>query len=476
MPRRENKPTNPYLLKLLKSMIIQKLKGDYRDELTVVERRSLKDEGIDIGSNYLIKIFSESPNVDCRYDERTLDKLAKYVDYKNWQEFSLQETNEFSKTVPLDCFPQLNKNWQAAIIEAINERMCNSISITRELDKPYVIESNYCNHYLVRNIDIRVLSYLKNYKYNHVNILAPYKYGKRTFSFHLLNKIIELNKNDAMNVRVIDIDFKMLFTQDQRKNISTLIKAFCIYISNELDLKPEIEIYWNSPNFKMNCIRYFEQKILKDIKKIDPDLRIFLNIDTNGLFENEYNKDFLPIIRLWFERAQRKPEWSSMNIILLIDQLFYSEYIESPVKGIGLEVKLNAFTELDISVLADGYNLNIDNNDIKSIKQQTDGHPHIIRLLFNDLVNKLDYKKNGITSDMIYQAVLDFYDHLIERIQRENLTNTMMDLILKKEVDYSNAKKLVELGIVDDIQNNYYIAIQSFEKYFRSILNFNESQ
>jgi hypothetical protein len=128
--RNKNKIVNPYLFKLLKTLIAYKVKGSLTLKLSERELKQLAEtKQIKIKESYIVKVFRESASSPCNFDIDTLDELVIYIGkdygYENWEDFTQKEgiVDIANKSDSLtNCLYHLKELDKIKIINAVNKR------------------------------------------------------------------------------------------------------------------------------------------------------------------------------------------------------------------------------------------------------------------------------------------------------------------------------------------------------------------
>jgi hypothetical protein len=75
-------------LTLIKALICLKKKGSARLALTYRDRCELVTvDGVKLSESHIQKVLSNSKNAACSFNQNTMDELARYVGYKDWNDF-----------------------------------------------------------------------------------------------------------------------------------------------------------------------------------------------------------------------------------------------------------------------------------------------------------------------------------------------------------------------------------------------------
>lgn len=133
MPRQSN-PINPYLLQLLKAMIIKKSKGDHCRLFTHNDRIRLSHR-INVAEETLISIFKTGTSAPYSLDENTLDELVKCLeddDCVDWNAFQIRESSEWIQDLPLKSYYSLLNGHRQQIDQAIATRLGGATKMIRK--------------------------------------------------------------------------------------------------------------------------------------------------------------------------------------------------------------------------------------------------------------------------------------------------------------------------------------------------------
>jgi len=180
--RSKNKIINPYLFVLLKSLISQKIKGDFSLKLTI-DDKFLFVEHTKMKSSFVDKVFSEGKKSRQNFDENTLTNLCKFLTipfgYTSWNDFVKKESCDFSNSLPNKRYMDLKEDEQRAIRKTISNRIR---ILLKELDNIEDINNNF--KYSENVLQIR--------RDNNKDLQKPFGTGLILFDvddFTIINKI-----------------------------------------------------------------------------------------------------------------------------------------------------------------------------------------------------------------------------------------------------------------------------------------------
>lgn len=129
-----------------------------------------------------------------------------------------------------------------------------------------------------------------------IRIKAPRKMGKTSLLLRTLDYGNRLNYRIA-SLNLEQIDRAIL------SDLNRFLRWLCANISHQLQLEPKLDDYWDEDiGSKISCTLYFRIYLLEQI-----DTSIILALDeVNHIFKHpQVAKDFLPLLRSWYEEAKR---------------------------------------------------------------------------------------------------------------------------------------------------------------------------
>ncbi|MDY6782521.1 MAG: AAA-like domain-containing protein [Cyanobacteriota bacterium] len=205
-----------------------------------------------------------------------------------------------------------------------------------------------------------------------LRIKAPQKMGKSS----LLTRI--LNRANTQGYRTVQIDFQeaegAIF-----ESLDRFLRWFSVNISRQLNLPPALDDYWDEEmGSKVSCKIYFEGYLLE---QIEAPLVLALN-ELNRVFEYPaIARDFLPMLRFWYERAKVVQVWQKLRLILV-----HSTEIYVPLKlnqspfNVGLAVVLPPFAREQVRDLARRCGLDWGSDRVSQLMAMVGGHPYLVSL------------------------------------------------------------------------------------------------
>ncbi|PAX52501.1 AAA-like domain-containing protein [Brunnivagina elsteri] len=308
-----------------------------------------------------------------------------------------------------------------------------------------------------------------------VCIKAPKKMGKSS----LLLRILAHGKN--LGYRTVSLDFQQadisIFT-----NIDKFLRWFCANVSRELDLEPKLNDYWNQDmGSKVSCLIYFQNYLLTSIEE---PMILALNEIEVVLEYPEIARDFLTLLRSWYEQAKYMQVWQGLRLVMA-----YSSEILVPLRmmhspfNIGLPIKLPPFSKEQVEDLAQRHGLDwCDRSEVNRLMGMVGGHPYLIRLALYYLVGKGELQ--GDLEQLLQQAptesgIFDGYlrQYLLFLRGESELAAAFYEVIatdIPVKLELALAYRLQSLGLVNLEGDRVYPVCELFRLYFREQLNYGE--
>lgn len=233
---------------------------------------------------------------------------------------------------------------------------------------------------------------------NILNILGAEKTGKTS----LINRIVSLL--EKKEYQIINIDLT-LAESSTLSDLGKFLKWFCTIIYAKITLKqkkkkeesqdnyhqmpmPEDfwQIYHKLLGDKMTCKLYIDESL----KQIEEPLLVVID-DIDFIFsrdgENQEQKDqvareFVSLLRVFFEEAKRGKSQKNLQIILARSRELAIPTDQSPF-NVGTNVKLFPFTNQQVLELATQYKLKSKENGeaLKQLREITNGQPYCVHLI-----------------------------------------------------------------------------------------------
>jgi transcriptional regulator with XRE-family HTH domain len=204
-----------------------------------------------------------------------------------------------------------------------------------------------------------------------VRIKAPREMGKTSLLLRVLDAAKRLGYHTvSLNLEQVD--------QAILSDLNQFLRWLCANTSRQLHLTPSLDDYWDEDlGSKISCTAYFQDYLLKKI----PTPVVLAFDEVNQLFEHpQVAKDFLPLLRSWFEEAKTLPIWQKLRIIVVHSTEIYVplELNQSPF-NVGLPIQLNTFSQEEVQQLAQRYGLDwADSLEVEQLMEMVGGHPALV--------------------------------------------------------------------------------------------------
>ncbi len=308
-----------------------------------------------------------------------------------------------------------------------------------------------------------------------VCLKSPKRMGKSS----LLLRILAHGTN--LGYRTVSLDFQQadisIFA-----NIDKFLRWFCANVSRELDLEPKLNDYWNEDmGSKVSCLIYFQNYLLTSSEK---PLVLALNEIDVVLEYPEIARDFLTLLRSWYEQAKYMEIWQRLRLVMS-----YSSEILVPLRmmhspfNIGLPIKLPPFSPEQVEDLAQRHGLDWrDRSHCDRLMGMVGGHPYLIRLALYYLIGK-----GGLQGDLdllLQQAPTEsgiFDEYLREYVLflrgEPELAAAFYEVIATStpvRLEPVLAHRLQNLGLVNLEGDRVYPVCELFRLYFREQLHCGE--
>jgi DNA-binding Xre family transcriptional regulator len=206
-----------------------------------------------------------------------------------------------------------------------------------------------------------------------VRIKAPREMGKTSL---LLRSLDEAKRRGyhTVSLNLEQVDRSIL------SDLPQFLRWLCANTARQLQLKPQLEDYWDEDlGSKISCSAYFQEYLLA---QIDTPLVLALD-EVNQIFEHpQVARDFLPLLRSWFEEAKTLAIWQKLRPIVVHSTEIYVplQLTQSPF-NVGLPIQLPYFGLEEVQQLARCYGLNwSDGGEANQLMRLVGGHPALVHM------------------------------------------------------------------------------------------------
>jgi hypothetical protein len=278
-----------------------------------------------------------------------------------------------------------------------------------------------------------------------IRIRSPQKMGKSS----LMRKIIQYAKQE-LDYRAIVLNLGSI-NQEIFNDSKTFMKWLCAKVGRAFNttVKPE-DIWDDGVCANDNSTEYFSYLLA------DNDRPIVLAIDN---FDRVFSypaieTDLCGLLRSWFEDLPVYQEWENLRQIIVYSREDYvpKNLNQSPL-NVGLPIKLNGFTPLQVEELITQHGLNWSQSEIEKFINLAGGRPDLVKLTLADFQKGLlsweNFEQKTITVGGIYSESLK--KHLNTLQASEQLKKAMTQIVQSdKAVRLSPHEiyKLDDMGLI----------------------------
>jgi hypothetical protein len=206
-----------------------------------------------------------------------------------------------------------------------------------------------------------------------VRIKAPSEMGKTSLLLRVLDRA-QRSGARTVSLNLDRVDRSIL------SDLNQFLRLLCANTARQLHIKPQLDLYWDEDlGSKISCTTYFQEYLL-----VEMDRPLVLALDeVDRVFEYpEVAKDFLPLLRSWYEEAKTLPIWQKLRTIVVHSTEVYVplQLNQSPF-NVGLPVQLNTFNQVEVQQLARCYGLDWEDGvQAQQLMQMVAGHPALVNI------------------------------------------------------------------------------------------------
>ncbi|MBE9117942.1 AAA-like domain-containing protein [Lusitaniella coriacea LEGE 07157] len=302
-----------------------------------------------------------------------------------------------------------------------------------------------------------------------IRLKAPRRRGKSSLLLRVQDRAIQ-EEYCVANVDFQQAD-KAIFA-----NLDKFLRWFCANVSRELEIKTQLDAYWDEDiGSKVSCTIYFQGYLLK---KLQYPFVLALN-EINRVFEYpEIAEDFLPLLRFWHEQAKKTEIWQKLRLVVA-----YSTEIYIPLKlnqspfNVGLPLKLLPFTLEQTQELARRYGLTwLNSSKVERLMKMVGGHPYLLQLAFYHLRQQAvaveQLLEEATTTSGIYREHLqELRDALEEDTELKSALQRVIDTKESLKLEPRLAYKLDSMGLVKLDGDRAILSCELYRVYFREQLS-----
>ena len=297
-----------------------------------------------------------------------------------------------------------------------------------------------------------------------IRIKAPREMGKTS----LLLRILDYAQH--LGYRTVSLNFEQV-DQEILSDLNQFLRWLCANVARQLCLQPKLDEYWDEDlGSKISCTSYFQDYLLE---AVDTPLVLALD-EVNQIFEHpQVAKDFLPLLRSWYEEAKTLPIWQKLRLIVVHSTEIYVplQLNQSPF-NVGLPIQLDSFSQEEVQQLAQRYGLDWENGEeARQMMSLVGGHPALVSLAFYHLSQKKITLSQLLEADSI---ATEIYSHHLQRhwaaLSKQPQLAQAVDGVMNANEPISLepilAYKLSSMGLIKLNNNKAIPSCQLYRKYF----------
>ncbi|PSB45505.1 serine/threonine protein kinase [Cyanosarcina cf. burmensis CCALA 770] len=298
-----------------------------------------------------------------------------------------------------------------------------------------------------------------------VRIKAPRERGKTSLLLRMLNYANSQGYR-TVSLSLEQIDFTIL------SDLNRFLRWLCANVSYKLQLQPRLDDYWDDDiGSKVSCSLYFRNYLLEQLNS-----PVVLALDeVNKIFEHpQVAKDFLPMLRSWYEEAKRLPLWQKLRLIVVHSTEVYVplQLNQSPF-NVGLPIQLTKFSLDQVQQLAQRYRLDWKDEEAHQLITLVAGHPALVQIALYHLsrgdVSIAQLLQFAPTSTGIYSHHLQRHWAVLE--QQPKLAAALYTVINAAEpvqIEPILGYKLSSMGLIELYGNKAKLSCQLYRQYFEN--------
>ncbi|WP_019503928.1 AAA-like domain-containing protein [Pleurocapsa sp. PCC 7319] len=297
-----------------------------------------------------------------------------------------------------------------------------------------------------------------------VRIKAPREMGKTSlmlrnldYAKHLGYQTVSLNLEQVENSILNDLNL--------------FLRWLCANISRLLQREPKLEEYWDEDlGSTISCTLYLQDYILESL-----DTPLVLALDeVNKIFEHpQVAKDFLPLLRSWYEEGKRLVVWQKLRLIVVHStEIYVPLQLDQSPFNVGLPIRLDDFNLEEVEQLAQRYGLEWkDGTQASRLMSLVGGHPALINLALYYLG-----REEMTLSQLLETAptATGIYAHHLQRHRMTLEKNPELAQALDRVLSVSepvvlapiNSYKLASMGLIKQSGDKAIASCELYRQYF----------
>jgi AAA-like domain len=303
-----------------------------------------------------------------------------------------------------------------------------------------------------------------------IRIRAPRQMGKSSF----MHRILAYAKQTGLQTATLNLQRA---DNDIFSSLDKFLRWICVNTTQQLDLSPVLDQYWNlEMGSKMSCTLYFQKFLLPSISQA----WVLAFDEVNRLFEYpDLAMDFLPLLRSWYEDASEFKLWQKLRLVVVHSTEAYIPLnINQSPFNVGLPIRLPEFTLEQVQNLALRHGLDWAGTpegvqDLRSLLDLIGGHPYLVRLALYALgqqVNLAQLLQEAPTPSGIYSEHLRH--HLNDLHKNPELAIALQKILSDSpgHLEAVTLYKLESVGLIKLRGDKAVLSRELYRLYFQSQL------
>jgi AAA-like domain/Effector-associated domain 4 len=297
-----------------------------------------------------------------------------------------------------------------------------------------------------------------------VRIKAPREMGKTSLLLRILDSAQHLGYS-SVSLNLEQVDQAILSDLDQ------FLRWLCANAGRQLQLKPKLDQHWDQDlGSKISCTSYFQDYLLQEI-----NTPLVLALDeVNEIFEHpQVAKDFLPLLRSWYEEAKTLPVWQKLRLIVVHSTEIYVplNLNQSPF-NVGLPIQLNNFRKQEVQQLAQCYGLDWEaGEEARQLMDMVGGHPALVHIALYHLsrgeVTLAQLLETAPTASGIYNHhLLRHWATLKKRPELLIALNSVMNATKPLLLEPIISHKLSSMGLIKQLGHKAISDCELYRQFF----------
>lgn len=255
-------------------------------------------------------------------------------------------------------------------------------------------------------------------------------------------------------------------------DLNQFLRWLCANIAHQLQRQPKLDKYWDEDlGSKISCTSYVQDLL----ESISTPLVLALD-EVNQIFEHpQVAKDFLPLLRSWYEEAKNLPIWQKLRLIVVHStEIYVPLHLNQSPFNVGLPVQLKTFSPEEVVQLAQRYGFAWEEGEAASqLMAMVGGHPALVHTALYHLsqgeLTLAQLLETAPTATGIYSHHLQ--RHLVTLEKQPELAsalNAVMSATEPVQLEPIQAYKFSRLGLIKQSGDKAIPSCKLYRQFFRS--------